>query len=50
MMENKQISIYECAEALELAEYSVESYIPHEQDKEAVQDLMAFKERYKNGK
>lgn len=29
-MENKQISIYECAEALELAEYSVESYIPHE--------------------
>ena len=26
-MENKQISIYECAEALELAEYSVDSFI-----------------------
>ena len=30
MHENKKISIYECAEVLELAEYSVEAYIPHE--------------------
>lgn len=30
MHENKKISIYECAEVLELAKYSVEAYIPHE--------------------
>jgi hypothetical protein len=30
MMENKQISIRECAEVLELAMDSVEAYIPHE--------------------
>ena len=29
-MENKQIGIRECAEVLELAMYSVETYIPHE--------------------
>ena len=30
MAETKTISIDECAEALELAMYSVEAYIPHE--------------------